>query len=86
MAEDRDDGPPVGIKPAPGKMRPSPDGARIAARVKRFVKVEVPERKGLVGRNEVVTPLNPGFFQLERMRTAGVAKKRGKTRAKVRGK
>lgn len=72
---------PVGIKPAPGKMRRQPDGKRVAARVARFVKVDVPARL-----SEGVTPLNPGFFQLERMRTAGGPKKRGKVRGKVRGK
>lgn len=33
---------------------------------------------------EGVTPLNPGFFKLERMRRAGVAVK-GKTRTKLKG-
>jgi hypothetical protein len=69
---------PIGIKPALGKMRRKPDHAKIAARVARFADVApvVPH----------VTPLNPGFFQLERMRASSATKKRGKVRAKVRGK
>jgi len=74
-----DEGLPVGIRPAPGKMRRKPDAARIAARVARFADV-APLR------HPNVMLLNPGFFQLERMRASSAAKKRGKTRAKVRGK
>lgn len=70
---------PPGIKPAPGKLRREPAAKRIAARVARFAD-KAPEVAHVV-------PLNPGFFQLERMRAVGsAAKKRAKVRAKVRGK
>ena len=81
-----DEGLPVGIKPAPGKMRRQPEAVRIAERVARFVDSPVRKREGIIGRGEVVTPLNPGFFVLERMRAGGVTKKRAKTRKKVSGK
>lgn len=71
------EGLPVGIQSAPGKLRARPDTERIAARVARFVD-DAP-------RDRNVTPLNPGFFLLQRMRAAGV-KKRGKLRAKLRDK
>jgi len=80
---------PVGIKPAPGKMRPKPDNKRIAARVARFIATDSVESElldGVDGRVGGVTLLNPGFFQLERMRASTATKKRGKVRAKVRGK
>lgn len=78
----------LGVKPAPGKLRRKPDAARVAARVSAFMDevATPPQRRGIVGKREVVTPLNAGFFQLERMRAASVAKKRGKTRVKARGK
>lgn len=53
-------------------------GERVAARVRKF-KDEPPVAEG-------VTALNPGFFHLERMRSASTAKRRSKKRAKVRGK
>lgn len=65
------------VLPAPGKRRPQPDGAVIAARVAK-VKDVAPAVEG-------VQPLNPGFFRLERMRMQSVAKKRAKVRAKVGG-
>ncbi len=79
MPREPDDGLPVGIRPAPGKLRRKPDDKRVAARVARFAD-KAPEV-------EHVVPLNPGFFQLERMRAASSAvKRRAKVRAKVRGK
>lgn len=86
MQREPDEGLPVGIRPAPGKLRRPQAAARIAARVARFGVPEQRPRLGLVGMKEIVQPLNPGFFQLEALRQATVAKKRGKTRAKVRGK
>ena len=86
MARDeKSDGEPIGIKPAPGARRKPPDAKRVAERVARLAVVPPVERKGLVGEREVVTPLNPGFFQLEHMRNAGLAKKRAAVRKKVRG-
>ena len=73
-----DEGLPVGIRPAPGKLRRQPEAKRIADRVARFPYI--------ASVAEHVVPLNPGFFQLEAMRAASAAKKRGKVRAKVRGK
>jgi len=73
-----DEGLLVGIRPAPGKMRRKPDAERIAARIARFA-----DKAPVVPH---VTPLNPGFFQLERMRASSATKKHGKVRAKVRGK
>lgn len=73
-----DEGAPVGIRPAPGKRRPVPAKERVAERVKRLAPVQA--------RVPHVMPLNSGFFQLEQMRAASVAKKRSKTKRKVRGK
>lgn len=79
MPREPDEGLPVGIRPAPGKLRRKPASERIAARVARFAD-RAPEAAHVV-------PLNPGFFQLERMRAASsAAKKRAKVLAKVRGK
>ena len=78
MAKEKDDGPPVGILPAPGKQRRKPNADRIAARVARFADL-APVTPGVMA-------LNPGFFQLERMRAGSITKKRSKTRAKLRDK
>lgn len=72
----KDEEPPIGIKS--GKKRKVPEGERIAARVARFA-----DNPPVVLN---VMALNPGFFQLERMRASASAKKRGKARKKVRGK
>lgn len=77
---ERDDGPPVGIRPAPGGKRRKPEQERIAARVAEFVKDDAVER--VPG----VTRLNAGFFQLERMRAGGLVKKRAQVRKRVVGK
>ncbi len=81
-----DDGLPVGIRPAPGALRRQQNPEKVARRVRAFMGegATPPERRGMVGRGEVVTPLNEGFFALERMRAASVAKRRSKVRQKVR--
>ncbi len=68
---------PVGIQPAPGKRRKAPDDKRIALRVAGFAE-EAPVSEGVVR-------LNPGVFRLERMRAAGLTKKRAKVRKRVGG-
>lgn len=59
-----------------GRRRKEPTGAKVAARVAQYVD----EPRRAVG----VTPLNAGFFKLERMRTASVAKKRSVKKRKLR--
>ena len=83
-----DEGLPVGVRPVPGALRRRQNPERVAKRVLAFMDevATPPERRGMVGRGEVVTPLNEGFFALERMRAASAAKRRGKIRKKVRGK
>ena len=70
-------GAPVGVIPAKNARRPRP-GAVVAARVANLNVAPMAYLEG-------VTPLNPGFFALERMRAAGAGKARGKARRKVRG-
>jgi hypothetical protein len=60
--------------------RKGPNKEAIAARVAKFVQEEAPAEA-----NANVQPLNPGFFQLERMRTSSVAKARSKTAPKLKG-
>ncbi len=86
MQQEPDEGLPVGIRPAPGKMRRPPDPKRIAERVARLGALPPVVRAGLIGAKEVVQPLNPGFFHLEHLRQANAVKKRSHKRAKVRGK
>lgn len=62
----------------PFVLRKRPDPAKIAARVKRLAREAEPV--------EGVQPLNPGFFALERMRSATVPKKRAAVRGKLRDK
>ena len=57
-----------------GKKRAKPDKGRIAARV--FPKVAY---------REGVTPLNPGFFQIEAARNEKAAKRRADVGKRVRG-
>ena len=64
------------VEPA-GRRRQQPAPAKIAARVARAL------LDGAVGRIEGVTLLNPGFFDLERLRSGSVAKKRGVTRRRA---
>lgn len=64
-------------QPVPGARRTLPMAARIARRVARLAPAPAPSAG--------VTPLNPGFFALERMR-AGRTKVRAKVRQKVSGK
>ena len=71
-----DEGLPEGVFPAPGKLRRAPNAERIAARVAKLAD-DGPATEG-------VMPVNAGFFQLERMRSASVAKTRAKKRAKAR--
>jgi hypothetical protein len=52
------------------------DAEAIAKRVAEF-----PEAKAVEG----VTPLNPGFFKLERMRMASAPKEKSKTRTELEG-
>jgi hypothetical protein len=61
-----------------GRQRKQPQADRIAERVKNFADghVAVPH----------VTPLNSGFFHLERLRSATVTKKRNVKKRKVKSK
>jgi hypothetical protein len=77
VSKARDDGPPVGVRPA-GRQRSKVDPVRVAARVARDVDV-APVAEG-------VTPLNAGFFRLQRMSARSAAKTRGKIRVKIKGK
>jgi hypothetical protein len=65
-----------------GRKRLRPENARIAKRVAAFCQSPAPCVP------EGVQPLNPGFFELERMRYANAAerKQRVKKRGKVRSK
>ena len=69
----------------PGARKRDPRPARIAARVAKFVDTYKPTREIRKGKDVGgTTPLNGGFFKLERMRSAAVAKARGESRGKVR--
>lgn len=63
----------------PQRKRKPPNAAAIEKRVQKFCAGDC------VSLTEGV-PLNPGFFQLERMRAQSAVKSRAKVRAKVRGK
>lgn len=71
----------------PGARKRDPRPERIVARVAKFVDTYTPTREVRNGRDVGgTTPLNCGFFKLERMRSATVAKARGEGRGKMRGK
>ena len=64
-----------------GRRRRKPNNEHIAKRVAAFCACEAPAVP------EGVQPLNSGFFDLERMRSANSERKqRGKNRGKVRSK
>jgi hypothetical protein len=70
---------------AQGDVRPllrrkAPSAERISARVAKFCACDAPVVP------EGVQPLNPGFFRLERMRSAQVTKVRAAKRGKLKGK
>lgn len=71
---------PLGAIPAKGARKPRP-GEIVAARVAKLAQGE----RSVVRDKDGVVPLNPGFFALERMRSANASKARGKLRGKVRG-
>lgn len=72
-----------------GRKRPAPEASRVTKRVARFLGDEA-EAPGCQEENDrvpkEVQPLNAGFFRLETMRDANVAKARTKRKAKVKGK
>lgn len=75
-----------GKGPLPGARKRDVNPARIAARVAKFKDPYKPTRERKNGRDVGgTTPLNAGFFKLERMRAASAAKKRGPARAKAQG-
>lgn len=73
-----------------GRKRPAPEASRVTKRVARFLSSDEAEAPGCQEENDrvpkEVQPLNAGFFRLETMRDANVAKARTKRKAKVKGK
>lgn len=78
MARDEAPMPDVGVSPVrrPRKETREERAGRIAARVARFETAPATPN---------VTPLNPGFFHLERMKAGVGAKERGKIRERLTG-
>jgi hypothetical protein len=64
------------------RKRPRPNAERVQKRVAKFCAHDAPLCK------PGVAPLNPGFFQLERMRAENVEQRKARAakRGKVRGK
>lgn len=72
----------------PGARKRKPKTAeKIAARIAKFKDTYKPTREIKNGRDVGgTTPLNVGFFLLQRVRTESVTKARAKRRAKAKGK
>ncbi|MEK9725283.1 MAG: hypothetical protein VW405_17630 [Rhodospirillaceae bacterium] len=75
-----------GTGPLPGARKRDVKKERIAARVAKFKDPYKPTRERQNGRDVGgTTPLNAGFFKLERMRAASAARKKGAARARAKG-